>query len=121
MPGSQPYTWGRHKQWEDEELMSERVHVRLDDYWSGGQCWPPREIEELYAHLRGLRVAEHVWQPAVNAWSKIGVDPPRNFRIDICAHALPGRGWTQIRRQRSISGRCGSGRGRGSPWTDAKR
>eukprot|EP00966_Prymnesium_polylepis_P271099 6262803-Prymnesium_polylepis.1 len=27
MPGSQPHTWGRHKQWVDEELRAERVHT----------------------------------------------------------------------------------------------
>eukprot|EP00966_Prymnesium_polylepis_P282419 6525860-Prymnesium_polylepis.1 len=48
MPGSQPYTWGRRGQMEDEELRAERVHVRSDGYWSGSHCWPPREIEELY-------------------------------------------------------------------------
>eukprot|EP00966_Prymnesium_polylepis_P261246 6034321-Prymnesium_polylepis.1 len=83
MPGSQPYTWGRRLQWADEELRAERLHVRSDDYWNGGQCWPPREIEELYAHLWGLRVAEHVAASCVGTWPvwrQIGVDPAGDFR-----------------------------------------
>eukprot|EP00966_Prymnesium_polylepis_P117382 2712794-Prymnesium_polylepis.1 len=51
---------------------------------AGGQCWPPpRGIEELYAHLWGLRVAEHVaasCEGPWHAWSLVGVDPAGDFR-----------------------------------------
>jgi hypothetical protein len=36
MPGSQPYTWGRHKQWADEELRAERVHTAVYDRMTTG-------------------------------------------------------------------------------------